>query len=313
MPGPGEVVVALRAASLNHRDLLTVRGTYNPRQPLPLVPGSDGAGEVLAVGPGVTRVEIGDRVCSVFAPHWIAGEPTRERIRATLGGPLPGTLAERILLPAESVVRVPAHLDDVEAATLPCAAVTAWNAVVTLGRVVAGEVVLVLGTGGVSLFALQFARMLGAEVIVTSSSHEKLRRAQALGAVETIHYLAQPEWGREAARLAGGGVDLVVEVGGAGTLAQSVRALRPGGRISMVGALSPRSQPIDLIPIVMSRLTLQGVLVGSRESFEQMNRAIVAHQLRPIIDRVFDLGEAPAALEYLASGAHFGKIGIRIR
>jgi NADPH:quinone reductase-like Zn-dependent oxidoreductase len=290
-----------------------VRGLYNRRQPLPLVPCSDGVGEVIAIGDGVTRVAVGDRVCPIFAQRWIAGRPTKERVRSTLGGPLDGTLAERMVLSEEGVVRVPEHLSDVEAASLPCAAVTAWNALVTEGRLTAGETVLIQGTGGVSLFALQLARLAGARAIVTSSSDEKLERARALGAEAGINYRETPEWGARAKELTGGvGVDHVVEVGGAATLAQSLRAVRLGGTVSLIGNLSGTDAQIALTAIFMQRVRLQGILVGDRESFEAMNRAIVAARLKPIMDRTFDLEETRAAFEYLATGQAFGKVAVAI-
>lgn len=312
-PGPGQVVVRMRAASLNYRDLLMVQGKYNPRQPLPLVPCSDGAGEVAAVGDGVTRVKPGDRVSSLFAQKWIAGEPTREKARSTLGGPIDGTLAELVALDAEGVVKIPDHLTDEEASTLPCAAVTAWSALVTDGRVKAGDTVLVQGTGGVSLFALQFARLLGARVIATSSADEKLARVRELGASDLLNYREVPDWGTKAKELTGGvGVDNVVEVGGAGTLQQSLRAVRFGGTISLIGNLSGTSTEILLTHIFMQRVRVNGIFVGHRESFEAMNRAIAHHRLRPVVDRVFPLEEARAAFEHMAAGGHFGKIVIRI-
>ncbi len=311
--GPGQLVLGLRAAALNYRDLLMVRGQYDPRQALPLIPGSDGAGEVLSVGQGVERVRPGDRVCPIFAQRWISGRPTRERLRSTLGGPLDGTFAERMLLDAEGVVRLPEHLTYEEAATLPCAGVTAWNALVTHGGVVAGQTVLVQGTGGVSIFALQLATTLGARVIVTSKSDEKLERARALGAWQTLNYRTTPEWGRAARALtAGEGVDLVVEVGGAGTFEQSVAALRFGGRIALVGSLAGGQAPLNLVPLFMRQIRVQGVFVGSRQDFEELNRVVEAHRLRPPVGRVFPLHEARAALEQLAAGDHFGKVALRI-
>ena len=239
-PGPGELLLAVRAVALNHRDLTTVDGTYNPKQRLPLVPCSDAAAEVVAVGEGVTRFAAGDRVCPLFAQRWLCGEPERERLRSTLGGPLDGTLAERMAVPAESAVAVPEHLSDEEAATLPCAALTAWSAVVTHGRTRPGDVVVVLGTGGVAVFALQLARLAGARVIVTSSSDDKLARARELGAWGTINYRAEPEWGRRVKELTGDrGADLVVEVGGAETLSRSLHAVRMGGTIGWILAAWP--------------------------------------------------------------------------
>jgi NADPH:quinone reductase-like Zn-dependent oxidoreductase len=311
-PGPGQVLLAMRAAALNYRDLMTVEGRYNPKQKLPLVPCSDGVGIVMEVGAGVSRVAVGDRVCGAFAPRWIAGTPTREKLRATLGGPLDGTLVERMVLGEEGVVRVPAHLADDEAATLPCAAVTAWSAL-TEGGVTAGDTVLVLGTGGVSIFALQFARLLGARVLVTSGSDEKLARARELGAADGVNYRQTPDWGARIKELTGGaGVDHVVEVGGAGTLAQSLQAVRFGGCISLIGVLSGAAAQIGLNLILMQRVRVQGILVGPREGFEAMNRAIDLHRLRPVVDRVFPLAEARAALEHMARGGHFGKICLRI-
>jgi NADPH:quinone reductase-like Zn-dependent oxidoreductase len=271
---------------------------------------------VVAVGDGVKRLRLGDRVCSLFAQRWLAGEPTRDKIRSTLGGPLDGMLAERVVLAEEGLVRVPEHLTDEEAATLPCAALTAWSALVTQGGVTAGETVLVQGTGGVSLFALQIARILGARVIATSSSDEKLARVRELGAdtvIAGINYREVPDWGVKARELAGGdGVDLVVEVGGAGTLQQSLRAVRIGGRISLIGNLAGTTAEVPLTLIFMQRVSVLGILVGHRESFEAMNRAIAHHRLRPVIDRVFPLEDFRAVFEHLAEGRHFGKIVIRV-
>jgi NADPH:quinone reductase-like Zn-dependent oxidoreductase len=303
----------MRAASLNYRDLLMVLGKYNPRQRLPLVPCSDGVGEVIEVGDGVERVAIGDRVCPIFAQGYLSGQPTKAKLRSTLGGPLDGTLAERMLVDAESVVRVPAHLTDEEAAALPCAAVTAWSALVTQGALQPGQVVLCLGTGGVSSFALAFAKLAGARVFVTSSSDQKLERARQLGADAVINYSKQPAWGDAARELtAGVGVDHVIEVGGGATLGQSIRAVRVGGTLSIIGMLSGVACDFNVVPVLMQNLRLQGVLVGHRDSFEAMNRAIEANALRPVIDRSFDFADVGAAFEYLKSGAHFGKVAIRI-
>lgn len=312
-PGPGEVLVRLRAASLNYRDLLMVRGHYNPKQPLPLIPCSDGVGVVEAVGAGVERVREGDRVATMFTQTWIGGPPDKAKLRGTLGGPLDGALAERMVLSAEGVSPVPEHLSDTEAATLPCAALTAWSALVTLGDVRAGDTVLALGTGGVSIFVLQFAQMLGARVIITSSSNEKLERAKELGAWQTINYRETPDWGKAARKLTNGkGVDHVVEVGGAGTLEQSLGAVRIGGQVSVIGVLSGVATKLNVIPILMSNLRLQGILVGSREGFEAMSEAISMHEMRPVVDRTFPFKEATAAFEHMASGAHFGKIAIEM-
>ena len=313
VPGPGYVLIRVKAASLNFRDLMMVRGLYNPKQPLPLVPLSDGVGEVLRVGEGVTRVKAGDRVAGIFAQTWLAGPPTKAGLLSTLGGPLDGMLADHVVLHEDGLVHVPAYLTDEEAATLPCAAVTAWSALVEQGGLRAGETLLVLGTGGVSIFALQFARMAGARVIVTSSSDQKLERARSLGAAETINYKATPDWEKKTRELTDGvGVDHVLEVGGGGTFARSVRAVRVAGRISLIGILAGSTTDVSLTPILMQNIRVQGVMVGSRETFEAMNRAIALHRLRPVVDRVFPFAEARAALEHLAGQGHFGKIVVRM-
>jgi len=280
--GPGRAVVRIRAVSLNFRDLMMVRGHYNPKQPLPLIPCSDGVGEVVAVGEGVNRIQVGQRVAGgTFSQSWIAGPPDAAKLRMTLGGPVDGMLAEKVLLDAEGLVPLPEYLSDVEAACLPCAALTAWSALVEQGNVRAGESVLILGSGGVSVFALQIARMLGAEVIATSSSEEKRRRLEELGASATINYAENPKWSRTVRELTGGrGVDHVVEVGGAGTLEQSLRSVRTGGTVSVIGVLSGISSSLNIIPILMQQLRLQGILVGSREGFERMNRAFEMHRLQ---------------------------------
>jgi len=301
--------VAMRAWSLNYRDHLVVTGVYNPRQTLPLIPLSDAVGVVDAVGAGVTRVKVGDRVCPTFVQAWIDGPITREMQMSTLGSPGDGVAAKHRVLPAEGLVAVPAHLSDREAAALPCAAVTAWSALFELGDVVLGDVVLVQGTGGVSMAALQLATMAGARVIVTSSSDEKLERASALGAWRTINYREDPAWGRTAKAMSGQGVDHVIEVGGAGTLEQSLACVRPGGTISIIGVLDGASGPIALTRVLMNGVRLQGVLVGSRGMFERLCRAVEAAQLRPALDdSAFVFEELPRALARLKAGAHFGKI-----
>jgi NADPH:quinone reductase-like Zn-dependent oxidoreductase len=311
-PGPGQVLVKMRAFSLNYRDLMVVKGVYNPRLRLPLIPFSDGVGEVAAVGEGVTRVKIGDRVAGAFVPKWLAGEPTEGKARSALGADPDGVLAEYVVLDAEGVVRVPGHLTDVEAATLPCAAVTAWHALITAGGLKPGDTVLAQGTGGVSIFALQFARLTGARVIITSSSDQKLARAKELGASDGINYKTTPDWEEKVRELTGGvGVDHVVEVGGAGTLSKSLRAVRLGGQIALVGVLAGAGQ-VNPLPILMKNVRVQGIFVGSREMFEAMNRAIALHQLRPVVDRVFPFTEAREALRYMEGAAHFGKICLRM-
>jgi NADPH:quinone reductase-like Zn-dependent oxidoreductase len=308
-PGHGQVLVRWKAFSLNFRDLMVVKGIYNPKLRLPMIPFSDAAGVVESIGAGVTRVKVGDRVTSLFLQDWQSGELTDVVARSALGGAIDGVLAEASVLSEHGVVPIPEHLGFEEAATLPCAALTAWHALVTSGGVKAGDVILVQGTGGVSLFALQFARCSGARVVATSSSEAKLERAKKLGADVLINYKITPEWGDAARKAVGGaGIDHVVEVGGAGTLAQSMRAVRSGGRISMIGVLSGGGGQISLLPVLMRNLVIQGIFVGSREMHEAMNRAIALHQLRPVIDRTFKFDEAPAALKHMESGSHFGKI-----
>lgn len=314
-PGPKQVAVRVRAAALNFRDVLMVRGHYNPRLPLPVVPLSDGMGEIIAVGDGVTRWKTGDRVAACFTQGFISRPVPRDGsyLKQTLGGPLDGMLAEIVVLRADSVVAAPAHLSDAEVATLPCAAVTAWSALFSEGNVRSGDTVVIQGTGGVSIFALQLAKLAGARTIVTSSSDDKLDRARALGADELINYKTTPDWGAQVKKLTGGiGADHIVEVGGSGTLSQSLRGIRAGGEISIIGVLSGGKGELNITPVLMRNIRLQGVFVGSRDDFEALNRAVSHHALRPVIDRTFGFDEAREALEYLASGAHFGKVCIEL-
>jgi NADPH:quinone reductase-like Zn-dependent oxidoreductase len=312
-PGRGQVVLKMKAASLNYRDLMTLKGVYNPKQPLPLVPLSDGVGEVVEVGEGVTRVKSGDRVCPIFAQKWFSGEPSPEVRSSTLGGPLDGTLAECGAFSEEGLVPVPDHLTDEEAATLPCAAVTAWDALVAKGSIKAGETVLVQGTGGVSIFALQFALLSGARVIVTSSSDAKLERAIHLGAACAINYRTTPDWASAVRDFAGSlGVDHVVEVGGAGTLAGAIQVAGLGGRVYVIGVLSGTAAQLDVRQVLMKGLRVQGVFVGPRDLFEAMNRAIALNRISPVVDRVFPFDEAPQAMKYLEGAGHFGKVVIRM-
>ena len=311
-PGPFELVVRVRAVSLNYRDLSTIRGTYSRGAHRPgMVPLSDGAGEVLAVGPRVTRAKVGDRVAGIFMQRWIAGGITPEAAVSALGGAIDGMLAEQVVLHEDGIVHLPAHLSFEEGATLPCAAVTAWNAITEHARLRAGETALVLGTGGVSIFALQFATMAGAQVIATSSSDAKIERLRAMGAATTVNYRTTPEWQEPVlAATEGLGVDHVVEVGGPGTLPRSIEATRLGGCISLIGVLT--TGEINPTALMRKTINLQGIYVGSRAMFEAMNRAIALHAMRPVIDRVFDFDDARAAYEHLASGAHFGKVVIRV-
>ncbi|MCB1931730.1 MAG: NAD(P)-dependent alcohol dehydrogenase [Candidatus Accumulibacter sp.] len=312
-PGPGQVLLRMRAASLNYRDLVVPdRGYGSFTGVLPLIPVSDGVGEVVEVGAGVTRVQLGDRVCPCFHQGWLAGAPDLERLTQTLGGPVDGMMADLVCLPETGVVRLPAHLGDEEAATLPCAALTAWSAVVTYDTLGPGSRVLVQGTGGVALFALQFAKLLGAHVTVISSSDAKLARARALGADAGINYSTTPEWAKPARALTGGrGFDHIVELGGEKTLPQSLRCIRPGGTLSMIGVLSGASLAAPLGLVVTRLVRLQGITVGHRDGFEAMLRAIDQHRLQPVVDRVFAFEELKQAMAYLKSGAHFGKVCIR--
>ncbi len=310
-PGPGQVLLRMKAWSLNYRDLLMVKGQYNPRLKLPLVPLSDGVGEVVEAGEGVSRVKVGDRVAGAFMPGWVEGPLTESKAKTALGGGIAGLLAESVVLPAEGVVAVPAHLSDEEAAALPCAGVTAWHALVTSGGIKAGDTVLTQGTGGVSIFALQFARLSGARVIATSSSDAKLARVLQMGASTGINYQTHPDWEKKVLEATEGvGVDHVVEVGGAGTLPRSLKSVRLGGTISLIGILSGVGE-FNPTPVLMKGVRVQGIFVGSREMFEAMNRAITLHQMLPVVDRVFPFTEAREALKFMESGSHFGKIAIR--
>ncbi len=310
-PGPGQILVKLHAASLNFRDLLIVEGRYAPRLALPRILGSDGAGEVVAVGPGVQRLRVGDRIVGCFLPEWIDGPLTDAAARSTLGCERDGVFAEYAVWEEAGAVAVPAHLSYAEAATLPCAALTAWNALQT-GGCGPGRRVLLLGTGGVSIFGLQLARAMGAETFILSGHDDKLRRALALGATAGANYRTLPEWDRWVKEQTGGqGVDIVLEVGGAGTLERSLRAVRRGGTVALIGVLAG-SGTFDPILILMKTIRLQGIFVGSRAMFEAMNRFLEQHQLHPVIDRRYSLPQIHAALEDLRRGVHFGKIVIDI-
>ncbi len=312
-PGPGQALVRVHAISLNYRDLLVLSGMYPGSLPLPLVPTSDGAGQVTAVGPGVDRVKVGDRVAGTFFEGWASGRLTERDMATARGGATQGMLAEYVLSSADALVRIPDHLSFDEAATLPCAAVTAWHALFEVDPLRPGETVLVLGTGGVSIFALQFAVMAGAQVIVTSSSDQKLEQARGLGAATTINYKKAPNWEIPVREATGGiGVDRVIEVGGPGTFQKSLASLRMGGRLSVIGILTGFSGGVEIVPILVGSLHVDGIYVGSREMFESMNRAIARTKMSPVIDRVFSFAEAPAAYEHLRSARHFGKVVIRI-
>jgi len=313
LAGEKDVVVRMRAASLNYRDLVVIAGEYD-RNPQPgRVPLSDGAGEVVAVGPAVKKFKAGDRVAGCFFQGWLSGGLTAEMHRTALGGSIDGVLAEQVRFHEEGLVHLPRDYSFEEGATLPCAAVTAWHALFVRGGVAPGETVLLLGTGGVSIFALQLAKAAGAKVIITSSSDEKLERARKLGADEVINYNLDEDWGRTAAKLSGkGGVDHVVEVGGAGTLAQSIRACRFGGKIGLIGILAGRSAATEVFPIVTKGAAIFGIYVGSREMFENLNRALEQTGIKPIIDKVFPFESTREAYGYVQSGSHFGKVVINI-
>ncbi len=310
-PGPRQVLVRVHATSLNYRDLLTIEAQYARAAPKPdLVPLSDGAGEVVAVGPGVSRVKVGDRVAGCFMQKWIGGAIDDTAMASAMGGAIDGMLTELAVLEEDGVVRLPAGMSFEEGATLPCAGLTAWHALVEIGNLKAGDIVQIQGSGGVSIFALQFARMFGARVIATSSSPAKAKRLKEMGAEAVIDYKATPDWDQETLRLTGGrGADVTVEVGGAGTLPRSFMATRIGGRIAVIGLLTGMAQ-VDPIPILRRSLRVQGLYVGSKQMFEAMNRAIEANGLKPVIDRVFAFAEAKEAYRHLKGQGHFGKIVI---
>lgn len=313
-PGPGEVLIRFHAASLNYRDLMVVSGTYNPRMKVPAIPFSDGAGEIAAVGAGVKDWKVGDRVMPLFVQKWFDGQSNDRTRRTALGAGAEwnGVLREFGAFSEESVVRIPDHLSYEEASTLPCAALTAWHALVVSGMVRPGETVLTLGTGGVSIFAVQFAKLAGATVYSTTGSNEKIERLKGLGVDGTINYREREDWDVAVLELTGKrGVDHIVEVGGAGTLPRSINAARVSGHIALIGALS-QAEGVNPVNIFMKTLRVQGIFTGSRRLFEDMNTAIAANKLRPVIDRVFGFEEVGDALRHLQSGSHFGKIIIRI-
>lgn len=308
-PGHGQLVVRVRANSLNYRDQGVIKGVYGYTK-FPVIPLSDGAGDVAAIGPGVTQFKHGDRVAGTFFVNWTGGRMSANAARNSLGGMIDGMLADYALLAETGAIKIPDHLSFEQAATLPCAALTAWNALIDTGRIKAGETVAILGTGGVSCFGVAFAKMHGAFVFLTSSSDEKLAHAKTLGADTLINYRAQPDWDQEILKQTGGaGVDHVLEVGGAGTLEKSMNAVRPGGSIYVIGALAG---PGSINPRMINRkgIRLQGIHVGSRDMFADMNRAITLHGLKPAIDRVFGFDDAKAAYAHQQSGQHFGKIVI---
>jgi NADPH:quinone reductase-like Zn-dependent oxidoreductase len=308
-PGPREALVRVRAASLNYRDLLVVEGRYNPRMQLPRVPFSDGAGEIVSVGAEAADWKPGDRVVIPFFPAWREGALTRAKAASALGGDVDGVLCEYVTVPADCLLSIPDHLDFTQAAALPCAAVTAWNALFVAGGLLPGQTVLLQGTGGVSLFGLQLAHAAGARVILISSSDAKLERAREMGADETINYTTEPDWEKKVLELtAGEGVDLTLEVGGAGTLPRTLRATRHNGRISLIGVLAGGGGDLQIFPILHKMLAVQGIYVGSRAMFADLNRFLTQWHLAPVIDRVFNFAETPAALLCFRDESHFGKV-----
>ena len=313
-PGPGQVKVSVKAVSLNYRDLMVVQGRYNPKLAMPRVPCSDGAGEITAVGAGVTQWKAGDRVAGIFMQNWLDGGPSAAKSKGALGGDIDGMLATEVVLWEQGLVQIPEHLTYEEAATLPCAAVTAWNALFSVADTRPGDTVLIQGTGGVSIFALQFAKMAGARVLGISSSDEKLERAKSLGLDAGLNYKTDPDWEKWANAQTGGvGVDLVVEVGGGGTLARAVRAARHGGTIAQIGVLTGANDAVDIRPVLSKQIKVHGVYVGSRTNFAAMNKAIALAELKPVVDRVFPFEDAQASLRHMESAGHFGKIVVSRR
>ncbi len=312
-PGPGDVLMRIHAVSLNFRDLLMVKGHYNPKLALPRIPCSDGAGEIVEVGSEVHGWKVGDRVAGIFMQNWLDGQMSSAKTRGALGGDIDGMLAQYVALPAEGIVAIPESLNYEQAATLPCAAVTAWNAVTRAHPVRAGETVLIQGTGGVSIFALQFAMLMGARVIGVSSSDEKLARAKTLGLDAGVNYRQVPDWAPWVLEQTNGdGVDLVVEVGGSGTLQQSLMAVRVAGTVAQIGVLTGVEESLLIAPILHKQIRVQGVYVGSRQDFVDMNRAIAYARLKPVVDQSFAFDNVREALQTMESGLHFGKIVIRV-
>jgi NADPH:quinone reductase-like Zn-dependent oxidoreductase len=313
-PGPGQVLVQMKAVALNFRDLLVISGVYNPKMSLPLIPVSDGAGHIVERGSHATKFKVGALVMPIHVPGWTGGRPEHDAVPR--GGPTPGVLAEYVVFDERELVEAPAHLDAVEAATLPCAAVTAWNGLFGGAEPLQpGDRVLILGTGGVGLFALQFAKLAGAQVIITSKDDAKLSKATKMGADHLINYQKDPDWGRTAREICGGaGADIVIELGGAATMSQSLRAVKRGGTVAMIGSVTGAEvEKLSLPPIFMRNVTMRGVAVGSRDLFEDMAAAIAHHQIHPIVHQVFDgLDSFTAALEELASGSHFGKVVVKV-
>jgi NADPH:quinone reductase-like Zn-dependent oxidoreductase len=313
-PGPGEVVMKVHACSLNYRDLMTVTGLYNPKLPLPRVPLSDGAGVVYAVGAGVSQYKIGDRVAAIFMQNWLDGQPDAAKYKGALGGDIDGMAAQYVKLHATGVVKLPDYLSFAQASTLPCAVVTAWSALHKAGGIRAGSTILIQGTGGVSIAALQLAKAMGARVLGTSGSDEKLDRAKSLGLDAGVNYKTTPDWAGWAIEQTGGaGVDLVIEVGGTGTFAQSLQAARIGGAIAQIGVLSQSDEPMNVRPILIKQLRVQGIYVGSRADFVALNLALEQTRIEPVIDQEFALQELPQAFQTMQDASHFGKLVVQMQ
>jgi NADPH:quinone reductase-like Zn-dependent oxidoreductase len=310
-PGPGEVLVRMRAVSLNYRDLLMVGGIYSrgPATGGPITPFSDGCGIVEAVGEGVTRVAVGDRVATLFFQGWISGPPTLEKLSTSLGFPIPGAGRELGVFSEQGLSKVPDFLSDEQVATLPCAALTAWRGLFQDARLKPGDTVVLQGTGGVSIFGLQFAHAAGLRTLITSSFDEKLQRAKGLGADHLVNYRQEPEWSKAVRAATGGvGADMILEVGGGGTIEQSMRAVKIGGHIAIIGVVAGAGNPFNPAALIGNSAKMQGLSVGSREAFEAMCRAIEQHRISPVVDKTFPWTEAKAAFQAMQAGEHFGKI-----
>jgi NADPH:quinone reductase-like Zn-dependent oxidoreductase len=314
VPGPGQLVVQVHACSLNYRDLKVVLGTYSPNLKMPRVPLSDGAGVVHAAGSGVMRVRVGDRVAGIFMQNWLEGNPDATKCRGALGGDIDGMASQYVVLDANGVVKLPDYLSFAQAATLPCAAVTAWAALHKAGGITSGSTVLIQGTGGVSIAALQLAKAMGARVLGTSSSDSKLERARALGLHAGVNYKTQPKWAEWAQEQTHGeGVDLVIEVGGAGTFSESLRAVRIGGAVAQIGVLTQTDEPVEVPLILRKQVRVQGIYVGSRADFDALNRALEQTRIEPVVDREVAFAELPEAFRMMEAASHFGKIVVRMR
>ena len=312
-PGARQILVRVHSVSLNYRDLMTVKNPPAAPRPAPLIPLSDGAGEVVEIGSEVVKFKVGDRVAGNFFQGWAGGVCPKTVHKTSLGGPLPGMLSEYVVLEETCSVVFPDHLSYDEASTLPCAALTAWNSMFEQGNLKSGQTVLIQGTGGVSVFALQFAKAAGAKVVITSSNDEKLERAKSMGADVAINYVRTPDWDREVFEATGKlGVDQIVEVGGAATLQKSLSCIGYEGFIGVIGVLTGTGEPLNLFPIMQKAATLRGIYVGSAEMFERMNRMLEFHRIAPVIDKTFAFSETQEAFSHMEGASHFGKIVIKV-